>query len=164
VPAENAQVQLCNTEEFTLSAEAREGTKFSWRFKPLDRDDDYHVIDGQTSGQLLAKENGYYIAQGTYGFCSFESSPVLLQFVRDELFVPNVFTPNGDDKNQVFKVETNSTISRFTIFNRFGAEVNSNVAGEWDGGEAPAGVYFWYLKYNGCDQQKEAKGWVQLLR
>jgi gliding motility-associated-like protein len=78
--------------------------------------------------------------------------------------VPNVFTPNDDDKNPVMKVQTNSTIYRFSIFNRFGDEIYSNSSGEWDGGAAPAGVYFWYLKYNGCEEQKELRGWVQVFR
>jgi gliding motility-associated-like protein len=83
---------------------------------------------------------------------------------RDETFVPNVFTPNGDEKNPVFKVETKSTISYFSIFNRYGEEIHSNAAGEWDGGEAPAGVYFWRLQYKACSRQKELKGWVHLVR
>jgi hypothetical protein len=49
--------------------------------------------------------------------------------LRDQFFVPNVFTPNGDNKNAVMKVETNATISRFTIFNRFGDEIHSNTSG-----------------------------------
>jgi gliding motility-associated-like protein len=85
--------------------------------------------------------------------------------VRDHFSIPNVFTPNGDDKNAVFKAITNSAISRFSIFTRDGSLVYSNNTGEWDGGQAPSGVYYWYVTYQGCDDElHEAKGWVHLLR
>lgn len=70
-----------------------------------------------------------------------ESLPVSILFAIDHTFVPNVFTPNGDENNPVFKVQTESEISMFRIFNRYGKEIYSNPKGEWDGDSAPAGVY-----------------------
>jgi len=162
-PEENAEVKLCNADDFIITVTSREGTSYAWQFEPADGNA-YHILDGETADQLVVRETGSYRALGEYGFCSFESLPVSVQFTRDELFVPNFFTPNGDDKNPVLKVQTTSRILTFSIFNRYGDEIYSNASGEWDGGEAPSGQYFWYLKYVGCDQERERKGWVSLRR
>jgi gliding motility-associated-like protein len=56
---------------------------------------------------------------------------------RDNLFVPSAFSPNGDGKNDLFKI-TNLTFQRimeFRVFNRWGQEIystNDHKAG-WDG-------------------------------
>jgi hypothetical protein len=162
-PAENKNVQTCNASDYRLSVNARGGTMYTWLYK-AGESDNYQAIAGEEANELVTTETGFYAVRGEYGFCSFQSAPVSLEFSRDHFSVPNVFTPNGDDKNPVFKAETTSAISRFSIFNRQGTLVYSNIAGGWDGGDAPSGVHFWYMKYRGCDQEKEAKGWVHLLR
>lgn len=162
-PPENSTNQPCNTAEFPLNVTAREGTTYIWQYKPVDGDD-FVTLQGETTNLLLTRETGFYTVKGSYGFCTFQSFPVSVQFVQDQLFVPNVFTPNGDAKNPVFKVETTSAISHFTIFNRYGQEIYRSKVGTWDGRDAAPGVYFWQLRYDGCDEQKEAKGWVHLVR
>jgi gliding motility-associated-like protein len=90
--------------------------------------------------------------------------PFHIQFASDSLLVPNVFSPNGDAYNQTFQVLSNK-ILQLKIFNRYGAEIYESPDGKWDGGEHPSGTYFWSVKYEGCDtSQKQAKGWVSLLR
>lgn len=56
---------------------------------------------------------------------------------RDNLFVPSAFTPNGDGKNDIFKV-TNITFQKlqeFRVFNRWGQEIfrTNDAATGWDG-------------------------------
>ncbi|MCX7651154.1 MAG: gliding motility-associated C-terminal domain-containing protein [Flavobacteriales bacterium] len=66
-----------------------------------------------------------------------------------EVFIPNVFTPNGDGINDEFKiVATGVKLFRCTIFNRWGNEIFSwdDVNEGWNGksvfgGRAPSGVY-----------------------
>lgn len=163
-PPENADLQKCNISEVPLNVTAREGTAFTWLHKSEDGDT-FEVMAGEHDSELLATESGAYAVRGEFGFCSFESAPVSVHLVRDHFSIPNVFTPNGDDKNALFKAITNSAISRFSIFTRDGSLVYSNNTGEWDGGQAPSGVYYWYVTYQGCDDElHEAKGWVHLLR
>lgn len=162
-PAANTAVKLCNADDFTMTVASREGTTYTWQFQPPESDA-YRILEGETEDEIVASETGLYRVLGAYGFCSFESSPVAVEFTRDETFVPNFFTPNGDADNPVMKVQTNSTIYRFSIFNRYGDEIHSDISGEWDGGNAPAGVYFWYLNYRACDQEHELRGWVNLQR
>lgn len=73
--------------------------------------------------------------------------------VIEGLIVPNVFTPNGDGYNDVFKIR-NSAVSEFTfrVFNRWGTQIYETTAPEiaWDGkttagSAAPAGTYFYTL-------------------
>jgi gliding motility-associated-like protein len=56
---------------------------------------------------------------------------------RDKLFIPSAFSPNGDGKNDVFRV-TNLTFQRvmeFRVFNRWGQEIfrTTNSETGWDG-------------------------------
>ncbi|SHG44746.1 gliding motility-associated C-terminal domain-containing protein [Chryseolinea serpens] len=154
---------ICNAKEFTIVVSAREGTTYTWQHQAIDGNG-YQVLDGQTSDRLTVSEDGYYKVKGEYGFCSFDSSPALIQFAQDTLFVPNIFTPNGDDKNPVFRVETTATINSLVIYNRYGDQIFLTSSGQWDGGDAPSGVYYWRLLYEGCDSEKESKGWVHLVR
>lgn len=75
--------------------------------------------------------------------------------------IPNVFTPNGDGKNDTFKITGGNVecfIESISIFNRWGKlmyEVKNQTSWEWDGrigGEiVPPGVYFYSVKGKGFD-------------
>jgi gliding motility-associated-like protein len=88
--------------------------------------------------------------------------------VSPELFIPNVFSPNGDGINDVFRVEyTGSQPFSLQIFDRWGALINSNVNKNdgWDGstlnGDAsPDGVYYYHVEVGG----RAYTGVVTLMR
>ncbi|MBK8874747.1 MAG: gliding motility-associated C-terminal domain-containing protein [Bacteroidetes bacterium] len=89
------------------------------------------------------------------------------------LVIPNVFTPNGDGKNDEFSfIETGISSISVNIFNRWGNEIYSWNAKEkgWngkskDGSEAPDGVYFYVIKARGIDDKPyNYQGTVQLIR
>ncbi len=88
--------------------------------------------------------------------------------------IPNAFTPNGDGRNDVFRVppSTNLDIRHFSIYNRLGERVfmtNHPDAG-WDGvfngRQQPAGNYVWVLEYRDWFSGKTEmrKGTVLLIR
>jgi gliding motility-associated-like protein len=91
-----------------------------------------------------------------------------------DVFLPNAFTPNGDGKNDVFRLVTkgHQEIAVFQVMDRWGKRVfetvNENEA--WDGtfnGEAQdIGTYKYYLRYRCADSKEtiEMKGDVILLR
>jgi gliding motility-associated-like protein len=92
------------------------------------------------------------------------STPVKLKISENEAeeFVPNVFTPNGDNKNDRFKlIEEGLTDIRFSIYNRWGLELFSwqGFKGEWDGSykgnPLPDGTYFYLV-----EAQSECTGTV----
>jgi gliding motility-associated-like protein len=95
----------------------------------------------------------------------------------EEFIVPNVFSPNGDGKNEVFFPipQVSGSYVSLKVFNRWGMklyETGSNFK-PWSGKAGPGdpvpeGVYFYILDYRipclGETLQGEKKGVVQLLR
>lgn len=79
-------------------------------------------------------------------------------------FIPNLFTPNGDNKNDNFEITGLGDNFLVEIFNRWGERVyqNSNYRNEWAGEGLSDGIYYYLIK----DPlfEREYKGWVQLLR
>jgi gliding motility-associated-like protein len=70
-----------------------------------------------------------------------------------ELFIPSVITPNGDDKNDYFKIREIIGQAELIIFNRWGNEeyTNDDYKNDWDGRnnkgvELPNDTYFYVLK------------------
>jgi gliding motility-associated-like protein len=92
---------------------------------------------------------------------------------RDDVFVPNAFTPNGDEINDRFLVRSQNQIklNHFKIFDRWGKEVysSSDIEEGWDGNhkdkEAFSGVYVYHL-IAGCrnGQSVLVKGNVTVIR
>jgi len=101
-----------------------------------------------------------------------------------KLDVPNVFTPNGDDNNDYFRVHSSSLKNfRITIYNRAGKKVyeyeQTEEKFEWEGWDgtvfgkgrqfAQPGVYFYVIEALGWDAERYRgkepyKGFVYLFR
>ena len=76
-------------------------------------------------------------------------------------YIPNAFSPNGDSKNEVFKVSgINIYDFELRIFTRWGEQIFYSYNPEigWDGlfmgKECPQGVYVWHLLYT-KDKEKD---------
>lgn len=99
----------------------------------------------------------------TLGTCLLPSSPI---------FVPDIFSPNGDGNNDVLFVRGLGIASMtFLVYNRWGERVFESSAPEhgWDGrfrgAEAPSGGYTYYLKAEmGNGEVQELSGKVILVR
>lgn len=87
--------------------------------------------------------------------------------------VPNMFTPNGDGNNDLFRpiLVGYSSMEIFKVFNRYGEEMYSTqTIGEgWDGTfkgqEQEMGTYFWLLKVKDPKgNSKIYKGDINLIR
>jgi gliding motility-associated-like protein len=85
-----------------------------------------------------------------------------------DVFIPSVITPNGDGKNDYFKISEFSGKAELIIFNRWGNEeyTNANYLNDWDGrnnrgAELPADTYFYVLKF---ENGKIKKGSVLIIR
>jgi gliding motility-associated-like protein len=124
-----------------------------------------------------------YNTPGTYsvtlytakGSCSDTLIKIIKIDIPSKLEVPNVFTPNGDNSNDIFFVKT-ANLSEITalIYDRWGNKIyelttdKGNIA--WDGKtqtgkEAPDGTYFYIITAKGKDgQDYDKKGTVSLYR
>lgn len=88
------------------------------------------------------------------------------------VYIPNVFTPDGNGANDDFRVFTNGIrFSQLMIFNRTGEKVfqSNNITQSWDGRykgtEAMAGVYTYYLELVFLDGDRRTyQGSLTLLR
>lgn len=109
---------------------------------------------------------------GVNGCRAFDTLHVIVD-KRDNLFVPSAFSPNGDGKNDVFRI-TNLSFQRimeFRVFNRQGLEVfstNDSRAG-WDGTYAGVpqdiGTYMYLIRVAYPDGFVETyKGETTLIR
>jgi gliding motility-associated-like protein len=85
-----------------------------------------------------------------------------------DLFVPSVITPNGDGKNDYFKISEFTGNVDLIIFNRWGNEeyTKANYLNDWDGrnnkgAELPADTYFYILRF---ENGKIKKGSVLIKR
>ncbi|RSK37141.1 gliding motility-associated C-terminal domain-containing protein [Hymenobacter metallilatus] len=86
-----------------------------------------------------------------------------VEVVVPKLEIPNVFTPNGDGKNETFVLTAGQEGNKVQIFNRWGRLIKeyANYQNDWTGEEQPAGVYYYLLTDRAG---KTTKGWVQLSR
>ena len=93
--------------------------------------------------------------------------------------LPNIFTPNGDGKNDVFQAMKCPRFVQnvmFTVYNRNGQKVYESNGSklEWNGNDAsgnplPAGSYFYncevkFLTLDPASPTLTLKGWIELVR
>lgn len=91
-----------------------------------------------------------------------------MQFDFDHpVYVPNVFTPNGDSFNQFFEIRNIQLYrnSRLIIFDRWGMTVfeSDGYVNDWDSDDLVSGVYFYILTLN-RGGAKPVKGWLSIVR
>ena len=100
---------------------------------------------------IIATEPGIYDITLFNGINCFTSDRIeIKEFCATELFIPNTFTPNGDDNNDTFGAEAIETYSfDLKIFNRYGKIVfeSFNINERWNGNGAPQGTYLFRLEY-----------------
>lgn len=93
---------------------------------------------------------------------------------NEVFYVPNTFSPNGDEHNQLFGASFSSPeyVSEFelTIYNRWGEVIfySKDLTQRWDGTyakeETMSGVYSWKLSFKYRNQKYLRNGRVSLIR
>lgn len=104
-------------------------------------------------------------------YCS-DSDSIIIKVSESAIYVPNVFTPNGDGKNDEFRIAYKSIISfHCWVYNRWGRLVYewSDPTKGWNGNingrEASPSAYFYIIKAVGSDGKRyKLKGDINLLR
>lgn len=124
-------------------------------------------------------ENGLFIVtqivSDDYGCTDTARVAIKINNVTDEIstLIPNAISPNGDGKNDIWKLEFLSLLypnAEVEIFNRWGENVFSSqgYSTPWDGtykGEKLAvGTYYYVLKLNDTNNTEPLKGGILLIR
>lgn len=143
---------------------------YQWDF-----DGDLNIDDTLASTSNIYNSVGNYTVMliVTDGTCSDTAYVTIDAFGESAILIPNVFTPNGDGSNDLFKVDgVNLESVEGVIFNRWGQEMFSwnSVNGGWDGRttagtEVPDGTYFYIITAVGQDGTEYfKKGAFSLIR
>jgi hypothetical protein len=96
--------------------------------------------------------------------CGYHSDTIVVSSF-DDIFVPNVVTPNDDGINerlQVVAVATKVSPS-LKVYNSWGLEIytNDKYDSSWPDNEVLPGIYFFTINQNNC---RSRKGWIQVLK
>jgi gliding motility-associated-like protein len=132
-------------------------------------------------GEESTEESPFHVypQPGKYNVCLSVSSPkdctadtCMTVDVVEGIVIPNVFTPNGDGKNDVFDIEASGmVVFQLEIYNRWGALLfeSESPSVKWDGrtmsgADAADGTYFYILTAKSETQDYSQHGCVTLLR
>lgn len=138
---------------------------------------DFLWSTGSTSDAVLVTDPGQYKVEAT-NRCGTTKGRTIVQYemCSCNIYAPTAFTPNSDNDNDFFFVESFCEFSEFefTIFNRSGQRLfhTRDPGASWDGTfngkRAPGGTYVWSLTYRALDNGKRSKkkdtGLITLLR
>ncbi len=161
---------MCPYEWVTLSATGK--PTLSWYLSPMGGTP---LATGSTYTTPVLDSDAVYYVQSAYGGCVSPMQEVKVNMDDcNGIYIPNVFTPNGDGKDDVWFVSIlGAKCFQANIYNRWGQLVfQSNDAHiGWDGiihqtgRKASDGVYYYIVNYcNYKNEQKSADGFLQLLR
>jgi gliding motility-associated-like protein len=132
-------------------------------------------------GEESIEESPYHVypRPGKYNVCLTVSSDkgctadtCIIVDVVEGIVIPNVFTPNGDGKNDVFNIEASGmVVFQLEIYNRWGALLfeSESPSVKWDGrtmsgADASDGTYFYILTAKSDTKDYSQHGCVTLLR
>jgi gliding motility-associated-like protein len=132
---------------------------------------------GETSPSLTVTSPGTYslIAYDVNQCPSPVASSVVLDICEARIFIPNIFSPNGDGRNDEFKIAgANITSFHLELFDRWGElifvsnDINTSWDGMYRGNIVEEGAYVWKITYAGETvngiQSKTKTGDVTVIR
>lgn len=132
---------------------------------------------GDGTGATTMDASHVYGTPGTYevtmvvlnSACADTAKVTITVTVPLEFIIPNVFTPNGDNINDLFTINGQG-MTDFTgkIFNRWGESLYEwyDPKGGWDGAGQTDGVYYFIIQFkpDGADKPSIYTGAVSLIR
>gem|GEM_PF-3596575 len=122
----------------------------------------YNWSTGDSTSTLAVNQSGQYYITAYNQYCSANKEiNVIILSDGKELF-PNIFTPNGDNFNEIFKPEI-SFVQEYNIeiFNRWGqlmyqtTNPDEGWDGRYEGDECTPGVYYYLVRYKSMCSNEE---------
>lgn len=164
VPNFGKEILICeNDPPKVLSVKASSDVKLFWN-------------TGSNSSSISVSKEGVYWVKSISKICGTQTDSVTIKYKNCDcdMFIPNSFTPNDDDKNDYFSPSFQCEYSYFTltIFDRWGNTVYSstNINGKWDGkfkgNPCPDDVYVYKLEaiQKNNDKKTTKSGHISLFR
>ena len=126
-------------------------------------------IDGKvtyiSSREMIGEDTFTYRVKDIKGRWS-NTAIVRVAVMNNDLDIPNIITPNGDGKNDEFRIKGLELYDRvgLTIVNRWGNEVYKSNAynNDWSGAGLSEGTYFYVLELVKGGKSEVQKGWVTI--
>ena len=163
---------------YNFSTECEWGDGFEWNFGDsgfsIEREPIHDYPEGGAPDPIVFKV--ILKVTSEQGCVDSDTLELSIKAPGHEFERPNVFIPDGAPSNQVFKINITDENELETfdckIYNRWGKMIYSYTdwrEGGWDGkingADAPEGVYYYFIKYEGKDKEKgKERGFVHLIR
>jgi gliding motility-associated-like protein len=140
---------------------------YEWFYSP--DGSSYVELDSNHLGNLAVTDGGFYYVEVYEPVCNFMSVTPYFVIVKScAIFIPNIFTPNGNGDNDSFVIRgledfANSTLQ---VYNRWGNLVyeSDNYKNNWKADDLAEGTYFFILGVNTVDGMDYHQGDVTILR
>ena len=173
VPAEAGSSQtICKRDSVHIGTVPR--TEYIYYWQPAIGLSNANIANPKASPNTTTT---YYLQQTDFlGDITIDSVTIIVNncedTIKDDIFIPNIFSPNGDLNNDVFYV-CSHTIAEMTfcIYNRWGEkvfesrEINKGWDGTYKNEKCNTGVFVYYLEATLVDGRKvERQGNVTLVR
>ncbi|QMU30988.1 DUF7948 domain-containing protein [Adhaeribacter radiodurans] len=125
--------------------------------------------DGTTSTEVspshvYTNDGNYQVTLTVYFGDGCQTTREVVSVLTDKnQLIPNIFTPNGDGKNDTFAPRVTCLPTDLKVFNRWGQVVynQKNYQNTWDGNSLPEGIYYYHLTNS---KGNNWKGWVEIVR
>ena len=132
---------------------------YHWWYSPSDSllsENEVFVVDSSVTTYLIVENNNGCIGR---------SENATIKYIpRIELHIPNTFTPNGDEHNELFVIVGDKIASfDMVIHNRWGKQVYSTNTitkywdGKFNGNAVQEGTYTYYIDIIGKDNRSFSK-------
>ena len=139
---------------------------YSWNFN--DPNSTENTQNPAHTFNTVATFNVQLIVVGDHG-CT-DTITHTIQIIEDSLIFPNIFTPNGDGKNDKFVIKGLQQgaypENKLVIFNRWGKVVYEkiNYQNDFDGEGLPDGVYYYVFSAKGILKDVKHQSSLEILR
>ncbi|MCC6816579.1 MAG: gliding motility-associated C-terminal domain-containing protein [Saprospiraceae bacterium] len=148
-----------------------ENTKYSYVWEPNDSSLNSTTIFNPIA--MPNKTTTYTVTVTDENGCTATASVrVIVNSCEESVFLPTAFSPNGDGKNDTFRIRFIDLKSiELIVYNRWGQElfksidINSGWDGTFNGSKLSPDVFGWHLRFTCPDQKSYSrKGNVTLLK
>ncbi len=155
---------ICEGDSFSMGLPETTPGTFEWS-------------NGATLPNIQVDKAGTYSLKLTQGNC-ISSASRLVDIKNCETcneFIPNIITPNGDEKNDAFVFTTDCGYDQFRlqIFNRWGKTIYTTSTPAWNGitgtDANASGIYYYSIEYShagahGRKITENRKGWIHVVK